>query len=84
MLLQRVRMAENRVKHRLSNGPLRAQSKVFLRPSILRRRACVSCRGYDGILLSAQSLTVNQGGTANKYLFVLDRIIEFCQGRFYL
>ena len=29
-------------------------------PSILRRKARVSCRGYVGILLSE-----NQGGTAN-------------------
>ena len=83
MLLQRVRDAESRVKHRLSNGPLRAQSKVRIGPSILRRKACVSCRGYDGILLSARYLTVNQGGTANKYLFVLDRMLSFCQGCFY-
>lgn len=72
MLLQRARGAENRVKHRSSNGPRRAQSKVLrcgkhFKPSILRRVAYVSCRGYVGILLSAQSfLTVNQGGTADK------------------
>ncbi len=84
MLLQRAWVAESRVKHRLSNGPLRAQSKVRIGPSILRRKVCVSYRGYDGILLSAQCLTVNQGGTANRYLFVLDRIKAFCQGRFYL
>ena len=28
MLLQRARVAESRVKNRLSNGPLRAQSNV--------------------------------------------------------
>ena len=30
MLLQRARVAESRVKNRLSNGPLRAQSNVQL------------------------------------------------------
>lgn len=29
MLLQRARVAESRVKNRLSNGPQRAQSNVF-------------------------------------------------------
>ena len=84
MLLQRARVAENRVKHRLSNGPLRAQSKVLLRPSILRRRADVKCRGYDSILLSVQHNAVNQGGTANKYLFVLDRESLSVKGVFIL
>ncbi len=38
MLLQRARVAESRVKNRLSNGPLRAQSNVLLViQSILRR-----------------------------------------------
>ena len=44
-------------------------------------KADVTCRGYVGILLSAQVSPVNQGGTADKFLFVLDRSI-FCQGRF--
>ncbi len=30
MLLQRARVAESRVKNKLSNGPLRAQSNVLL------------------------------------------------------
>ena len=37
MPLQRVRDAENRTRNTLSNGPLRAQSKVRFVPSILRR-----------------------------------------------
>ena len=36
MRTQRARGAENRAERRLSNGPLRAQSKAL--PSILRRR----------------------------------------------
>lgn len=52
MLPQRARGAESRVKNRLSNGPLRAQSNVVIQ-SILRRVAYVSCREYIGILLSA-------------------------------
>ncbi len=35
-------------------------------------QADVNCRGYAGILLSARE-TVNQGGTADSVLFVLDR-----------
>ncbi len=37
MLLQRAWVAESRVKNRLANGPLRAQSNVFMTQSILRR-----------------------------------------------
>ncbi len=54
MPLQRACDAESQVRNKLSNGPLRVQSKEkgdFL--SILQRRAYVSCRGYVGILLSA-------------------------------
>ncbi len=47
MLIQRVRVAENRAENKPSNGPLRAQSKALL--SILRRKAYVTCWGYDGI-----------------------------------
>ena len=36
--------------------------------------ADVTCRGYDGISLSARLVAVNQGGTAN--LFVLDRTVS--------
>ena len=37
MPLQRACDAENQVRNKLSNGPLRAQSKVHVAPSILRR-----------------------------------------------
>ncbi len=37
MPVQRTRDAESRVRNKLSNGPLRAQSNVILSQSILRR-----------------------------------------------
>ena len=60
MPLQRACGAENQVRNKLSNGPLRAQSKVlFVLAQILHPVFCdvlayVSCRGYAGILLSVQ------------------------------
>ena len=78
---QRARGAESRVGNKLSNGPRRAQSKAM--PSILRRRAYVSCRGYVGIPLSVRLTAVNQGGTADRLGFALDRR-RFCRGRFVL
>ena len=65
MLLQRTCDDENQVKNKLSNGPRRVQSNV-LKQSILQREAYVSCRGYDGIPLSARSFPWIQGGTADK------------------
>ena len=44
--------------------------------SILRRGAYVSCREYDGTSQSARNLTVKQGGTADLYKFVPDRIFD--------
>ncbi len=66
MPLQRACGAESQVRNKLSNGPLRAQSKV-ISPSILRREAYVSCRGYAGIPQAHSVTAVNQGGTADKY-----------------
>ena len=59
MPLQRVRDVENRVRNKSSNGPLRAQSNVS---EITYRVFCdveayVSCRGYDGILLSVREFS---------------------------
>ena len=56
MPLQRACGAENQVRNKLSNGPLRAQSKVqsMLYPVFCDVLAYVSCRGYVGILLSVQ------------------------------
>ena len=55
MPLQRVRVAESRMRNKLANGPLRVQSNVqSSRRVFCNVRAYVSCRGYAGILLSAQ------------------------------
>ena len=57
MPLQRACDAENQVRNKLSNGPLRAQSKHCLRYGVSILRHCgqaYKCRGYDGIPLSAR------------------------------
>ena len=82
MLPKRARVAENRAENKSSNGPLRAQSKGF-DLSILRRPARVSGQGYVGILKSVRDISVNQGGTADSDLFVLDRI-KILSGAFFL
>ena len=84
MPLQRAWAGESQVRNKLSNGPLRAQSKAFL-SSILRR---VGIRQLPGICWYPDKCTavmaVNQGGTAGKvYLFVLGRTIgKFCPRAF--
>ena len=58
MPLQRACGGERQVRNKLSNGPLRAQSKDKTKGesdlSILRRGADVTCRGYVSILLRAR------------------------------
>ena len=55
MPVQRTRVAESRVRNKLSNRPLRAQSNViFVTEYSATLQADVICRGYVGILLSAQ------------------------------
>ncbi len=54
MPLQRARVAESRVRNKLSNGPLRAQSNVIVTKYSATLKADVICRGYEGILLSAR------------------------------
>ena len=79
MPLQRACVAESQARNKLSNGPLRVQSKVYiyLHPVFCNMWAYVSCRGYVGILLSK-----NQGGTASsKYSPLTEG--NFCQGLFY-
>lgn len=56
MLPQRARVAESRVKNKSSNGPRRVQSNAHERRVFCNVRAYVSCRGYAGILLRAQSV----------------------------
>jgi len=60
MPLQRACVGESQVRNKLSNGPLRAQSKVlFVLVQIVHLVFCdvwayVSCRGYVSILLRVQ------------------------------
>lgn len=54
MTLQRACDAENQVRNKLSNGPLRAQSNVIFKEYSATLQADVICRGYVGILLSAR------------------------------
>ena len=72
---QRVREAESRIRNCLANGPLRAQSKEkFFLPVFCDVLTHVSCRGYVCILREAHvftaRLSVNQGGTADKLVFI--------------
>ncbi len=53
MPLQRVWDAENQMRNKLSNGPLRAQSNVIFTEYSATLQADVICRGYVCILLSA-------------------------------
>ena len=69
---QRARGAESRVGNKLSNGPPRAQSKAKAEYSATRRHASVA----GDMLVSRKvhgSTAVNQGGTADRLLFALDR-----------
>ena len=50
MPLQRARVAESRVRNKLSNGPLRAQSNVNFTEYSATWHADVICWGYAGIL----------------------------------
>ncbi|MBQ1172373.1 MAG: hypothetical protein IIX48_07230 [Lachnospiraceae bacterium] len=48
MPIQRACDAEKQAGNKTSNGPRRAQGKIDdNESSILRRKACVSCRGYQ-------------------------------------
>ena len=79
MPLQRVRDAENRVRNKSSNGPLRAQS-VFCDVE-----AYVSCRGYDGILLSVREFSREFEVAPRIIIILYDSSlteIKICQGRF--
>ena len=56
MPLQRVRVAESRMRNKLANGPLRVQSNGCFPEYSATLQADVTCRGYAGILLSAQGI----------------------------
>ena len=70
MPLQRACDAENQVRNKLSNGPLRVQSNARMRRVFCNVWAYVSCRGYVGILLSARAFPRIQGGTADCVVLV--------------
>ena len=53
MSIQRTCGAENQVRNKLSNGPLRVQSNVIYHKVFCNVLAYVNCRGYVCILLSA-------------------------------
>ena len=57
MVAQRVRGAESRMEPRISNGPLRAQSKDLRIRVLCDVWAYVSCRRYVSILQSAWECT---------------------------
>lgn len=87
--LQRARGAESRVRNELSNGPLRAQSNAG--GMVSRRVFCdveayVSCRGYDGILLSAREISREFEVAPRIIIILYDSSlteIKICQGLFY-
>ena len=85
MPLQRAWGAESRVRNKLSNGPLRAQSNgADLLQSILRREGIRQLPGICWYPVKRIGSPMNQGGTADKMvLFALDRT-SFCQGRFFV
>ena len=56
MPLQRACVGESQVRNKLSNGPLRVQSNGEIPRVFCNVWAYVSCRGYVGILLSAQGI----------------------------
>ena len=72
MPLQRACDAENQARNKLSNGPLRAQSKTSVKYSATCGHTSVAgdLQGFRKV----HGSSVNQGGTADKCLFVLDRV----------
>ena len=92
MPLQRACAGESQVRNKLSNGPLRVQSKVpvfYRNPVFCNVKAYVSCRGYVGILLSAwqsHEFKVAPRIICTVYFctrFVLDRNSRFLSGAFF-
>ena len=73
MPLQRTCVAESRVRNKLSNGPLRVQSNAISQ-SILQRADIRQLSGVCWYPRKCTAQAVKQGGTADKFLFVLGRI----------
>ncbi len=81
MPLQRTRDAENRVRNKLSNGPLRAQSNGNIQ-SILRRIRQTSNAGDMLVSYKAHDLYREFKVAPRIRRFVLDKMETFCQGFF--
>ena len=80
MPLQRACDAENQARNKLSNGPLRAQSKTSVKYSATCGHTSVA--GSMLVLRQAHGvIAVNQGGTADRIYSSLTEVF-FCQGRF--
>ena len=74
MLPQRACGAENQAENKSSNGPLRVYFKGLL-PEYDTTWRHTSVAGDMTVSCKACGFSANQGGTADKKLFVLDRII---------
>ena len=68
MPLQRVRVAESRMRNKLSNGPLRVQSNGIFSQSILQRVGIRQLPGICWYPAKRTGYTVNQGGTAGRVI----------------
>ena len=79
MPLQRACGAESQARNKLSNGPLRAQGNVVFTEYSATLQADVILPGICWYPAKRTGHTVNQGGTADNRLFVLDR--SYCSVR---
>ena len=69
MPLQRACDAENQVRNKLSNGPLRTQSNVHGHRVFCDVMIYVSYQGYVCILQKCiRSILMNQGGTTDSFI----------------
>lgn len=68
MPLQRVRVAESRMRNKLANGPLRVQSNGIFSQSILQRVGIRQLLGICWYPAKRTGYTVNQGGTAGRVI----------------
>ena len=85
MPLQRACDAESQVRNKLSNGPLRAQSNVSFTEYSATLEADVICRGYVGILLSAQGRSCESRWHRGWYLYDSSLTeVYFLSGAFFI
>ena len=68
MPLQRVPVAESRMRNKLANGPLRVQSNGIFSQSILQRVGIRQLPGICWYPAKRTGYTVNQGGTAGRVI----------------